>query len=129
MNLRRSQRVIRGFTLVELLITIAILGVLASALIPNLMSARRHSNNGTAIAYLRHCVTSIESARDSVTQKLPNVTSCEDSVLGEARLSRPSSVISTVIEINPDKDDYTVTVNSVTEKTFYHNGRTVVAGN
>ncbi|WP_216321197.1 prepilin-type N-terminal cleavage/methylation domain-containing protein [Deinococcus aestuarii] len=129
MKPRRSQRKDRGFTLVELLTTIAILSLLASALIPNLLSARRHSNDGAAIAYLRHCVTSLESARNSVTQQLPEARSCEDPSLGDARLPRPSSIISTIINVNPDRDDYTVTVNSVTEKVFYHNGRTVVAGN
>lgn len=129
MKLGRSQQKDHGFTLVELLTTIAILSLLASALIPNLLSARRHSNDGAAIAYLRHCVTSIESARNSVTQQLPDIRSCEDPSLGEARLSRPNSIINTVVSINTDRDDYTVTVNSVTEKVFYHNGRTVVAGN
>lgn len=118
----------QAFTLVELLVVIAIIGVLAAALTPNLLETRRYSHEGAAVAYLRHCVTAVESSRDVVTQKLPDVSSCEDPMLGEARLNPPTSVKDTAITVQEDRDSYMITVRSVSGKVFRHNGKTVVAG-
>ena len=43
----------RGFTLVELLIVLAIAGLLATIAVPGLLRARRHANETSAIASLR----------------------------------------------------------------------------
>ena len=43
----------RGVTLIELLMAVAIVGVLASIAVPALLSARRHANQTSAVASLR----------------------------------------------------------------------------
>ena len=57
----------KGFTLVEIMIVVAIIALLAAIAIPNLLRARHNANEAAAIASLRTISTACESYRASQT--------------------------------------------------------------
>ena len=64
----------RGFTLVEIMIVVAIIALLAAIAIPNVLRGRTSANESAAIGNLRSLVSALEMYR-SVNNYYPNTTS------------------------------------------------------
>ena len=68
--MRRSTE--RGFTLVEIMIVVAIIALLAAIAIPNVLRGRTSANEAAAVGNLRALVSSLEMYR-SVNSAYPDV--------------------------------------------------------
>ena len=63
MHILKNRKCSRGFTLVEIMIVVAIIALIAAIAVPNLLRARHNANETAAIGNMRTMVSALESYR------------------------------------------------------------------
>ena len=99
----------KGFSLIELLIVVAIILIIAAIAIPNLLRSRVAANEASAVASLH----TLDTAEMTYSLTYPNVGFAALSALGPSGSSSPTSAAAALIDANlasGTKSGYTFTV-------------------
>ena len=95
----------RGFTLVEIMIVVAIIALLAAIAIPNLLRARHNANEAAAISALKTISTAFESYRAAHT---PTAYPPAIANLGATMATPPyiDNVLAAAIDVDNSRQGY-----------------------
>ena len=110
----------RGFTLVEIMIVVAIIALIAAIAIPNLLRARHNANEGAAIGNMHALVSAMESFRANQTPPTYPATL--------AALSAAVPPYVDAVLAGGVRQGYTFTYALVTAATYTLTGTPVTAG-
>jgi len=99
------EKLVRGYTLIEVLVVVAIIGILATVLVSGVFNARRRSVDATTEAYARQVATWIaaaDAAGAAIINGANNITSCEDDELISegAPYNPPNGVVDCTVSYN-----------------------------
>jgi type IV pilus assembly protein PilA len=113
----------KGFTLIEILIVIAIIAILAAVLIPNVLNARKRAIESSAQAFARQVATWVAAAdtAGSAPTTLTTPADCKSQswLISEgAPATYPSSVKTCTITYDQTNGRYTINVTATTGTSF-----------
>jgi len=98
----------KGFSLIELLIVVAIILIVAAIAIPNLLRSKMASNESSAVATLRTLNTAAVSYSTTYGNYPPNLTSLGPVASGTAPSSTTADLVDSVLGQDPaTKSGYT----------------------
>lgn len=112
--MNQSTDTVKGFSLIELLIVVAVIGIIAAMAIPSLQSSRRAANEAAAIGYMR----TWSSAQELYFQRFGVYATDDDLMVAAGLIGNP----------DPDRMGYFYMIDGITSDTWYGQGQPQVPG-
>jgi len=109
----------KGFSLLELLIVVAIILIIATVAIPSLLRSRQSANESSAVATLRTMNTALVTYASTNAGVYGTISQLVATGLADSSLTRPKSGYAYTVDVSSNGLNYTVYAEAVSS----NNGR------